>query len=237
MGQHNRDLAGATARLMRGQSYRDCSTVCLIPTRGGRSLHPLVVQSWMGMMTPMNQKFTRIFLTDMEVGDAYSQGVEAIRAHPELRKWKYVLTIEDDNIVPPDGLLLLLETIQDYDVAGGLYWTKGPGGQPMAYGDPADMPRHFRPQIPRAGEVMPVCGTGMGFTLYRMKMLLDERLPRPIFKTIQSYTPQVGQRAYTQDLAASESFLNLGYKLAVDCRVLVGHMDVDGICDPPGLVW
>ena len=39
----------------------------------------------MNLMPPMNQKFTRIFLTGMEVGDAYTSAVETILANPESR--------------------------------------------------------------------------------------------------------------------------------------------------------
>ena len=45
-----------------------------------------------------------MFAVGMEVGEAYSQAIEAILAHPDLSKFKYILTMEHDNIPPPDGL-------------------------------------------------------------------------------------------------------------------------------------
>jgi len=234
VGIHNADLESARTRLIQGDSYRDCSTVCIIPTRGGRSLHPRVVQSWFNLMPPMNQKFARLFATGMEVGDAYSQTLEQILANPELSKWKYLLTMEDDNLPPPDGLLRLLESIQNYDAVGGLYWTKGPGGQPMIYGDPREMPRNFRPQLVVPDQVQPCNGLGMGFTLFRMKMFKNKNIKWPLFKTRQEWLPGQGTANMTQDLAAFQQLAGLGYKFASDNRVKVGHMEVDS---EEGLVW
>lgn len=232
LGVHNADLEAARTRLIAGQSYRDCSTVCLIPTRGGRSLVPRVVQSWMSLMTPMNQKFVRLFLTGMEVGEAYSHAIDTILAHDELKTYQYVLTLEDDNLPPPDGLLKLLESIQQYDAVGGLYWTKGPGGMPMIYGEPTELPRTFRPLLPVPDAVQPCNGLGMGFTLFRMAMLRDATLPRPLFKTQQQWDPQRGIAAFTQDLYFFNNAAERGYKVASDNRVKVGHLDVEA-----DLVW
>jgi hypothetical protein len=112
VGAHNADLAKTRDRIVQGGSYRDLSTVCVIPSRGGRSLYPRVVQAWLNLMPPANQKFMRMFVTDMEVGDAYSSAVEIILGHPELSTWQYLLCMEDDNAPPPDGLLRLYEVDQ-----------------------------------------------------------------------------------------------------------------------------
>ncbi len=235
-GIHNQDLGKSRDRLVRGQTYKDLSTICLIPTRG--LIHARVIQSWFSLMSPMNQKFIRMFLTGMEVGDAYSQAVMLIRNDPTLATWPYVLTLEEDNMPPPDGLLKLFEAIngkvdgQTYDAVGGLYWTKGEGGQPMIYGDPAVMPLSFVPQLPQMETVQRCHGLGMGFTLFRTKMLLDARMPSPLFRTVQDYTPGVGARVYTQDLAFFEQAGGWGYRFACDTRVKVGHFDAQS-----DIVW
>lgn len=165
-GRHN---AGARVdELLKENSYRDLSTICIIPTRGVISAR--VVKNWMGMMSPMNQKFTRMFMIGMEVGAAYETAIEQILAHPELSTWKYILTIEEDNLVPPDGLLKLYHAIDDFDAIGGLYWTKGPGGQPMCYGNPNVFPINFIPQVPLPEAVTRCNGLGMGFTLFKLDM-------------------------------------------------------------------
>lgn len=222
-GEHNL-RADSLARLQKGKIYQDLSTVIVCPTRG--TIAAKVVQNWMGLIRPMNQKVIGpIFVVGMEVGDAYTATIEMILANPELSKWKYILTIEEDNLPSPDGLLKLYESIGDYAAVSGLYWTKGEGGQPMIYGDPQDPELNFRPQPPTMG-VQPCNGLGMGFTLFKLDIFKDPKLEKPWFKTCQDWDPQKGAKIYTQDLYFFEKIHKLGYKVACDTRVKVGHYDV-----------
>lgn len=224
-GFHNKDLERARGRLLRGNTYRDCSTIMVVPAIA--PIPPKVVQSWMGIMAPMNQRFTRIFVENMEVGQAYNAAIELILNHPELSKWKYLLTVETDNTVPPDGLLKLIEDIETepkYDAVGGLYHTKGlETSQPMCYGSPSEMPRNFIPWLPPANSVTECNGLGMGCTLFRMSIF--KKVPPPWFETIQRYTPGVGSQAFTQDLAFFNKAAGYGGRFACSTRVLVGHYD------------
>ena len=123
------------SRLEKEKTYRDLSTIIICPTRG--MIPSRVVANWQ-YMRPMNQKcIGPIFLERMEVATAYNEGIKMILANPELSKYKFILTVEEDNYPQhPDGLLKLYESIDQYDCVGGLYWTKGENGQPMCYGDP-----------------------------------------------------------------------------------------------------
>ena len=161
-----------------------------------------------------------------EVAVAYNVMIEQILSSP-LANWKYVLTLEEDNMPPPDGLIKLIEAINagPLSAVGGLYWTKGEGGQPMIYGNPAEIPRNFRPQVPIPDAIQECCGLGMGFTLFRLDMFKDPRIERPWFRTEQSYQYGVGTRAYTQDLYFFEKAAGAGYRFACDTRVRVGHYD------------
>jgi len=224
VGQHNKDLDTSIERLERAGSYKDLSTIIICPTRG--QIPAKVVQYWMGLMRPMNQKVIGpIFGIGMEVGVSYNSMIESILANPELSKYKYILTIEEDNCPPMDGLLKLYENMDKYDVIQGLYWTKGEGGQPMIYGDPKVMPKNFIPQIPRPGEVQEANGLGMGFNLFKLDIFKDPNIPKPWFRTVQEVIPGQGARAYTQDLFFYENAAKAGYKFACDNRVLVGHYD------------
>lgn len=224
LGLNNADLAKAAERLTKGRTHLDLSTIIICPTRG--QIPDRVVQSWLGLIKPMNQKIIGpIFFRGYEVGDAYNMALEMILNHPDLSNWKYILTIEEDNIVPPDGLLKLYESMEEYDGVGGLYWTKGEGGQPMIYGDPAVEPKNFIPQLPKPDTVQPANGLGMGFNLFKVEMFKDKRLPRPLFQTLQEFVPGQGARVYTQDLYFYEQAGKLGYKFACDTRVKVGHYD------------
>ncbi len=166
--QGRQNVSDYAKRLEDSKCYRDLSTICIVPTRGVISAR--VVQNWMGMMTPMNQKFMRTFMIGMEVGAAYEAAIDMILANPELSKWKYILTMEEDNLVPPDGLLKLYEDIDMYDAIGGLYWTKGPEGRSMCYGNPNEFPINFIPQIPAPESLTQCNGLGMGFTLFKLDM-------------------------------------------------------------------
>jgi hypothetical protein len=223
-GFHNQNFSAAGSRLLRGNGYRDLSTVWITATRG--SIAARVTSSWFGLMRPMNQRVVGpIYMEGLEVGEAYNNAVEMILASPELSKYKYMLTVEEDNCPPPDGLLKLYESMDQYDVVQGLYWTKGENGQPMCYGDPNVMPKNFTPQVPPANAVTRYNGLGMGFNLFKLNMF--KKLPKPWFKTVQEYTPGVGAKSYTQDLYFYEQAGMNGFKFACDSRVLVGHWDQD----------
>lgn len=222
-GYHNRNLSQAIDRLEEGQTYRDLSTIIVCPTRG--SISARVVQSWLGLMKPMNQKVIGpLFAIGLEVGEAYNQMIGMILSNDELSKFQYLLTIEEDNCPPMDGLLRLYEGMNDYDVIGGLYWTKGEGGQPMIYGNPGVMPKNFIPQVPLPDSLQAANGLGMGFTLFKLGIF--KRIPGPWFKTVQEVIPGTGARAYSQDLYFFEQAAKYGYRFASDNRVQVGHYDL-----------
>jgi hypothetical protein len=228
VGYHNTDLDASAKRLLRSKTYRNLSTVCVIPVLDS-GVRARVVEAWMGLMAPMNQPFIRVFVENMEVGAAYEHAVQMIRAHPQLSTYKYLLTMEHDNMPPPDGLLRLYESIDGHAAVGGLYWTKGEGGQPMIYGDPTGI-LNFVPQIPIPDTIQECNGLGMGFTLFDLSIF--DQIEQPWFETRQSFTPGVGAAAYTQDLFFFEKVRKAGFKVACDTRVKVGHYD-----GTTGLVW
>jgi hypothetical protein len=221
-GKHNKDPYAAD-RLIKGSTYKDVSTVIVIPTRG--VIPAKVVQCWWNLMMPMNQKAMRMFVIGMEVGQAYNAAVETILSNPELCKWKYMLTLEEDNMPPPDGLLKLYEGMEKFDVVSGLYWTKGEGGQPMIYGDPSIMPKNFIPQIPKPDQLQACNGLGMGFDLFKIDIF--KKVPKPWFKTVQQYNPGQGSQCFTQDLWFFQEAAKWGFKFACDTRVKTGHFDLD----------
>lgn len=225
-GVHNRNLKRAQERLKQGRQYEDLSTVIVCPTRGVIPAH--VVQSWMGLIRPMNNRcIGPIFIQGAEVGEAYEQAVQFILDNEMLRKFKYMLTIEEDNVPPADGLLKLYESIKGYAAVGGLYWTKGEGGEPMIYGNPKSM-LGFQPQIVKLNTVQECNGLGMGFTLFDLSVFRDKKLERPWFRTVQSVTEGQG----TQDLYFFGKIRKLGYRVASDNRVKVGHYDQE-----TGIEW
>lgn len=243
MGIHNSDLDASRDRLIKGGTYKDCSTVCIMPTPSDGDLFYKVSDAKEGLLKPMNQKFTFLRVTGDEVGDAFTRGIQQVLDNPVLSKWKFILTYEWDNIPPPDGLLTLIDAMTNskYAAVGGLYWTKGEGGQPMIYGDTKSPEVNYYPQIPIPGAIQECRGIAMGFTLWDMNLFRDKRLwvDGKLFRTVQSFDPRTGGvNSGTQDLEFCGRAAALGYRFAVDNRCLVGHCQLE---DTPthkkGFVW
>ena len=223
-----------------GSTYQDSSTIIVIPSRKSKDqpvamIPEPVVQAWQALIAPMNQKRAIFFTSGHEVGHGYNAMISTILANPELAKWKYVLTLEDDNLPPPDAHIRLLESINwgNYDAISGLYFTKGEQNMPMAYGDPATYARtgvlDFRPRDVRealaAGQIMPVNGIAMGCALWRMDLF--RQIPAPWFVTLNDLVPGKGIVGMTQDLQFCERAVRAGKRFAVDMRVKVGHLDIN----------
>ena len=221
VGQHNINLDLARGRIIEGGTWKNQRIVVLIPS--GKTIPAVVALSHWNLIFPPNQAVYRMLCLGLEVGEAYSSAIEAILAHPELSKWEYVLTMEHDNMPPPDGVLKLIKRMEahpEFACIGGLYWTKGETGVPQIWGDPTDPVPNYRPQAPVPGQLVECCGTGMGFNLWRMGMFKDGNLRRPWFKTVADATGMG-----TQDLYFWSDARKHGYRCAIDCDVLVGHHD------------
>jgi hypothetical protein len=214
-----------------GSTYKDNSTVVIMPTRG--TIHWKVMQAVQNLVPLMNQKKAFMYAVGHEVGQAYNTLIRNILADPNLSKWKYVLTLEDDNMPMPDAHVRLIETIESggYDAVSGIYFTKGDFNMPQAYGDPNRFRNtgelEFRPrnivECLTAGKVMEVNGIAMGCALWKMDIFRD--IPEPWFVTCNDWTEGAGGKCFTQDLYFCEKGRRAGKKFAVDFRVRVGHLD------------
>ena len=222
-GRHNADLEASGKRIIQGGSWKRQRIIVIIPAAA--QIPTKAAMAIWSLAFPPNQSVYRIAALGMEVGEAYSDAIAGILAHPELSQWEYLLTVEHDNVPPWNGVVQLVQAMEEhpeYACIGGLYWTKGEGGVPQIWGDPTDPTLNFRPQVPRPGEVQECCGTGMGFNMWRLSMFKDDRLRRPWFKTINGMNgPGIG----TQDLYFWGDARKYGYRCAIDNRVLVGHYD------------
>ena len=220
-GRHNGDVEQARIRLAKSKYWAKQRIIVLLPT--AEMISAKVALSHWNLSFPPNNGVVRMLAIGMEVGEAYSTAIEQILNHPELSQWEYILTIESDNMPPPDGVLRLLEHMEankKYSCIGGLYYTKGEGGCAQIWGDPKDPVLNFRPQLPDTnGGLVECCGTGMGFNLWRLKMFKDKKLRRPWFVT------QKTDGVATQDLYGWSDFRKYGYRCAIACDVKVGHFD------------
>jgi hypothetical protein len=234
IGAHNSNLAETSARLIKGGTWKRQRMIIIVPA--GEMINSKVALSHWNLMFPPNNGVFRILAEGLEVGDAYSRSIEQVLAHPELQNWEYILTIEHDNLPPGDGVIRLLESMEnhpEFACISGLYFTKGPGGVAQIWGDIKDPMLNYRPQIPKDGELIECYGTGMGFALWRLSMFKDEKIAKPWFRTKSSLQEGSG----TQDLVFWSEARKHGYRCAVDCSVKVGHMDCEGKFGLKGKVW
>lgn len=239
-GEHQRDIAKTSERLLRGGTWKKQRVITIIPT--GEMMPAKTALAMASLYFPPNQSAHRMLAMGMEVGDAYSNAIAQIISNPDLSQWEYILTMEHDNLPPPDGLVRLIERMEqhpEFACIGGLYFCKGPGGCAHLWGSPEQDPvLNYRPQVPRivngVGQMMEVYGTSMGFNLWRISMFKDERIQRPWFKTLNGMQ---GQGIGTQDLSFWSEARKYGYRCAVDCSIAVGHLDYSGAFGPPDFVW
>lgn len=245
-----------------GSTFKDSSTIIIVPTRGIEkhkaedktatkdqqkkcesgdhvscfvdAVPRKVVISWQNLIAPMNQKRAFLYTDGNEVGKAYDIMVSNILADKELSKWKYILTLEDDNVVPADAHIRLLESIEatGFDAMSGIYFTKGDINMPMAYGDPVKyrttgemefMPRDINGHMQRGENVIEVNGIAMGCALWRIDIF--KKMPQPWFVSVADVIPGKGSVGFTQDLYFCKHARQCGKRFGVDLRVKVGHLD------------
>lgn len=297
------EAAGLTPRVIRPpaarERYYDESTVIVCPTRRtkfcaecglstvdaeekcacgaviGGKIDFQVLDSWMGLVAPMNQnregpifalehrygktseqlvqRDGPLLAVGYEVGRAYDALIEGILAAPGLKNHHYLMTVEDDNILPWDAQLKLLDSMhhartkdgKPFDAVSGLYRTKEDAHIPLAFGDAAEYRRtgkvSFRPfdiatvppcapcSDPSSGaehdHVVEVLGIPMGCALWKLSLFRE--LPPPWFVTKQNEY-RARRNGTTQDLYFSQRCIEAGKRLGIDRRVHVGHKDADG---------
>src|SRR5271154_6694221 len=93
-GIHNKNINNATARIMKGASWKKQRVIMIIPSE---SMIPAKVYlSHVCLIFPPNQPAYRMLALGQEVGDAYSNCIDTVLAHPDLSTWEYILTVEHD---------------------------------------------------------------------------------------------------------------------------------------------
>lgn len=222
-GINNDNLDQVAARLHKSGLWDNLTTVIFSPVT--KAVPTLSVVSWGSLQHPPNTQVARLYSIDHEVGYAYSEVIdEVILKNEQLSKWKFLLTIEHDNLPPPDGMIRLLARMQEnphLSAISGLYFNKAENGFAHIWGKPGE--NHFCPQPPATdGSLVECHAVSMGFTLFRIEMFKDERLPRPLFETKATAT-----RVRTHDLDFWANASELGYRCAVDCGCRVGHVDLE----------
>lgn len=221
-GKHNADLEFSRNRLTVANSANNLSTICIVPTSG--LIDTKVVEKWLIIASQMNQKFVRLPTITSDKYLTYNNTIEQILATPTLNEFKYLLTMEEDFLPPIDALIKLFENIEKYDVVGSLAYTQGEEGKAMIYGHPEQIPATYLPIPPMGVDIIQPClGVSTAFTLFKLDIFKDVKLPKPWFRTNLPY--EVGKpKNGHDDQYFFENIHKLGYKVACDTRVKLGRV-------------
>lgn len=238
------------ASIIEGNTYRDMSTMIVVPTRGGArpdepskpgTIVDPVVQTWLSLARPTNHRSAWMFVRGHEVSTAYNHAMKEILANPQYASMPYILTVEDDNLLPPHALLALLQSIErgPYDAVGGVYHMKGNIAVPMAFGRPGAVDGSgeidlspvnlteaiIAPTDDLDAKIVPVNGIACGCTLWRTQLFRD--LEPPWFRTFTRFDAYGNVEVMTQDMDFSRKCVKAGKRFAIDTRVLAGHIDAE----------
>lgn len=200
------------------EQFKDRSMIVICPTRG--AIPTEVCETWPSLAWPMNQRRNGpMFAKGYDVASAYNALIEGILVHPILKTWKYVFTFEDDNLLPYDAPLRLLEVmeagpqndpegavdfqgrplVREWAGVSGLYFTKDALHSPMAYGDPVSYRKNGKTNYYpvdlsalKEGEHLIECnGIAMGCALWRLDYF--RRVKGPWFMTVEDRIMVNGQ--------------------------------------------
>lgn len=237
--------------------FREQGVVWISPTRG--RIYTNVVCSWLSLQWPTNHLRSPLLATEnMEVASAYNYLVKLAMDRKQLRQGfqpqyadlfadsPFILTTEEDNVLPSETPIRLLEAImtcpdcggevlspkwkcakghQGYDAVSGLYFIKTDPPIPMAFGKPTFDKRklNFHPlsvvDAIKRGKVIECNGIAMGAALWRKDLFrrVKNTKNNPWFKTTPSFT---------QDLwFCKRAKLEAHARFGVHCGVRVGHFD------------
>lgn len=138
----------------------------------------------------------------------------------------YLLTIDDDMVVPPDALVRLLDLLRaqpDVAIAGALYYGRD-GIRPMAASgwESHDTTKGWIPAF--TDEPVAVDAVGFGCVLTRVSAL--RRLAQPFFGAqIYIETSAARVRLCNEDFLLCERFRHAGYRVVLHAGVRCGHVD------------
>lgn len=229
-GEHSANLQQEIVRLTHQGVHKDQSTFFMMTSRGHLPLP--VVAGLIGLHRPRVDRFEWHLTVAPSTSDGYNTLVfDMLRSE---HRFKWVFSVEDDVIIPPNALTRLIRGAEaGYDMVGALCWEKKDDGIPMLLGDPADPATTYQPRIPEPDRLMPVNGVHLGCTLIKADIFRDKRWGTEAASLPWFYEgkplghPEAEEETAwtTPDLTFCHAVTRLGYKIAVDTGLRVGHFD------------
>jgi hypothetical protein len=205
--------------VIRGASYHDSRTAIVVPTRG--FIHHQPMASFIALTRPMNTATAWLVNVGDEVSRAYNNLFRTIIHSKQTGDFPFILTLEDDMVIPADAHLRLLHHLHarpDLTAVSGLYYQKCKGGMPLILGDPAKFQKGLITEFtciePRPG-LVECSAIPMGCALWRTQPFREMTYPW--------FIPD----GMGQDIeVCSRLKREKNAKFAVDCDLRVGHLDV-----------
>jgi hypothetical protein len=157
-----------------------------------------------------------------QYGHPVADNYNMIAQHALSTDADFVITIEDDMVVPPDAVVRLLELVKAHPrCAVGAWYTRKQVPRESAH---ISVTGAYRGPVPDDGGIHEVCTLAMGCSIYPIAMFKE--IPAPWFVTIS------GPRDFTQDSYFSQLAREAGWKLLVDSSLKAKH-----VCRKTGKVW
>lgn len=217
-----RELSSEDISFISGNSFKNRNAVICIPTRG--MVHYRAIMSWKTLMYPLNSKTIQIFVPGMEVGEARNRSVRHFMNDDTL---KYLIFIDDDLILPEDGLIKLYRGMDEkgYDIIGSVYRTKEPCNETVSYKKNAQgLITSIANEELLENEYLDVDVVGMGFTIVKKEVF--KAMSDPWYKTVQEKFTY-GTRSMTEDVYFCHKAKDLGFKIGLATDVICPHINVE----------
>lgn len=168
---------------------------------------------------PVNYSWSLHFVTGREVHDARNDCV----LDAKRMKAKYLMFIDDDTLIPTQGLrrlVYLMEQHPEWDLLSGVYVTKSNPPQVLIFkdGPGPSWDWEFDTQFP-------ITGCGLGCCLIRMDAF--DKVPEPWFDWIEG-GDGLNRFSEGEDLYFCRKLEEAGGTLMADGGLLCGHINKDG---------
>lgn len=196
----------------------------------GESFHHSWVRHFIELNTHLNKRFPRVSILTGYASQSYCTRAMMLKAMREMEhKPDLVLWIDDDNLLKPEQLDMLIADLEEHSVISGIAawcWCHEGEGQEMRLScgafntDGSCEPISEQQLMSGEHDIWPIGFTGFPVFLQRFSMF--EKLGFAPFAPIPTDKHFIG--ALGEDISFCKRSLDAGLMLAVDRRVRVPHL-------------
>lgn len=152
----------------------------LVGICSGGTIHAQTAVSLVGALDQLKNVYGASYSVSIQIGGDKAQSMNRLAREAVRGEYDYLMSIDNDMIFPPDGIIKLLEN--DKDIVGGNYSVRGNSVE----GDPREAvikvadENGVRKTIPLAHlptALFKCNALGNGFTLYKTAVFKDMKAP------------------------------------------------------------